>query len=628
MHTKEENLKNLNKLFGSYRAEWLKEKIFDLFSEPSYFTALQDNRPFVLEGGRGTGKTTVLRGLSYQGQYALHKNDIISFDKNDFIGIYHRVNTNHVRAFIDGGLSEDNWKRVFSHYFNLIVSREILIFLKWHAKLNNSDEYLSGQICEIIAKSLCINNLCDSQTQLLDFLEMELVVFQSKINNLNSENLPSLSMAGDPIKLITENIIKLTQFHSKTFYLILDEYENFEDYQQQVINTLIKHNTDFYTFKIGVRELGWRIKHTLNPNELLHDPADYVLFPVEQKLEEGHFSEFAKKVCEQRIHQLFPEQNATDLFMIEEALGTLSIEDEALMLEVENTEHFKVFNDAAKGINELSHLSSLYKFFIAYWGYHHKMSIDDTIKNYLDNSSAWNTRYDNYKYEMLFKIRTGRGKRGIQKYYSGWATYVKLSQGNIRYLMELVYRVYEKHLQDDKELNTKVDVKLQTLAAQDVGLKNLMELEGLWKNGAKLTKLLLGFGRIFQVLSKEEGNSAPEQNQFSIENSESISDDCQEILTAAIMNLAIVRSPGNKLSDNTQTRDYLYTIHPIYSAYFCFSYRKKRKILVKSEDILGVILKPKETISSILKKFNIDLDVSESKNLPKQLEIFENYYND
>ena len=79
-------IENLNNLFGSYKAEWLKGKVFDLFAEPSYFPALKDNRPCILQGGRGTGKTTVLRGLSYQGQYALHKKNISEFDKTNFIG--------------------------------------------------------------------------------------------------------------------------------------------------------------------------------------------------------------------------------------------------------------------------------------------------------------------------------------------------------------------------------------------------------------------------------------------------------------------------------------------------------------------------------------------------------------
>jgi hypothetical protein len=626
MNSNKETLKKLNSLFGSYRAEWLKGKIFELFAEPSYFTALQDNRPCVLEGGRGTGKTTVLRGLSFQGQFALHQKDIIAFDKIDFIGIYHRVNTNHVRAFIGGGISIESWKKLFSHYFNLIVCKEILTFLKWHSELMSSDEKLTKHVCSLMAKSLNIYENCEGQDQLLELLEVSLVEFQSKVNNINDGELPNMSMAGDPIKIITEHIIELRQFDNKMFFIILDEYENFEDYQQQIVNTLIKHNTEYYTFKIGVRELGWRVKHTLNPDELLHDPSDYVLIEIEQKLSESYFSDFAKHVCEQRIKLLWPLNINVQDYFIERALGNLTIEEEAILLDVEKTTYFKKISSINHEYqNMIKDIPYLYQYFILYWAYWHKMAIEKAIDDYFQNRENWNTRYENYKYEMLFKIRKGRGKSGIQKYYSGWNTYIKLAKGNIRYLMELVYRAYEKHLNTDADLTTQVDFKNQTIAAQEVGQKNLMELEGLWKNGAQLTKLLLGFGRVFQVLSSEEGNSSPEKNQFSIENSESLSSECQEIITAAVMNLALVRSPGNKLTETTTTRDYLYTIHPIYSAFFVFSYRRKRKIIIKQDDILGIISKPKETISKILKHCNITEDID--NNLPTQLKIFEDYYN-
>ena len=65
---------------------------------------------------------------------------------------------------------------------------------------------------------------------------------------------------------------------------MLDEYENFEDYQQEVINTIIKHTGALYTFKIGIRELGWRRKSTLNPNEQLIHPADYVRIDILDRL--------------------------------------------------------------------------------------------------------------------------------------------------------------------------------------------------------------------------------------------------------------------------------------------------------------------------------------------------------
>lgn len=620
-------LKKLNSLFGSYRAEWLEGKIFEFFEEPSYFNGLQDNRPCVLEGGRGTGKTTVLRGLSYQGQYALLDKDIVRFDKNDFIGLYHRVDTNHVRSFIDEELPKTTWRKLFSHYFNLIVCRDILKFLEWHANLNKSDKELSEHSCKLLKKALHIEETCKNQFELLEYLDLELVEFQSQINNIGDGKLPMLSMAGAPIKIITEKVIELPQFKDKIFYLILDEYENYEDYQQQVVNTLIKHNTEYFTFKIGVRELGWRIKHTLNKDELLHDPADYVLFNIEQKFSKSQFSDFAKKVCEQRIRQLIPSENSDTEYLIETSLASISIENEALLLGVESTDHLKKLNSLNKKyIDKIKHLTSLYKYFIAYWAFWQKQSIESTIEDYLSNSESWDTRYGNYKYELLFKIRKGRGKGGIQKYYAGWNTYLQLARGNIRYIMELVYRALAKHLENGELLSNAVDVRLQTYAAQEVGQKNLKQLEDLWKGGAKLTKLLLGFGRVFQILSGEGGKFAPERNQFAIENSENLSPECKEIVNASVMHLALVRSPGNKFTDETNTKDYLYAIHPIYSAFFVFSYRKKRRITIEQKDILDIISKPKETITKILKECNVKVDTE--TNLPKQMEIFENFYDD
>lgn len=619
----QENLKRLNELFGSYRAEWLRGKIFDFFAEPSYFVALKDNRPCVLQGGRGTGKTTVLRGLSYQGQYALHNNSIELFDNNDFIGIYYRVNTNHVRAFVGGGLNDKEWQKIFGHYFNLVICREILSFIKWHKDRSENDEIFSARLCSLIAKSFHINNECNNFETLLELVEAEMYEFQSEINNISDDNHPKISMPGDPIKLVTEYASTLSQFQGKMFYILVDEYENLEDYQQQCINSLIKHNPELYTFKIGVRELGWRIKHTLNKDELLHDPADYVLIDIEEKLiEDNFFNDFAKNVCQQRIKQLFSNDDTSD-YSIEEALPSISMEDEAILLEIKKSPLILKFSDLPEKIKKkVEDMSLLYRFFLAAWADNHNQSIEDTISEYIRNKSQWDTRYENYKYSMLFKIRKGRGMVGIQKYYAGWNTYLKLANGNIRYLMELVYRAYEKHLNNNSELASPVSFKDQTTAAQDVGMKNLKELEGLWKNGSQLTKLLLGFGRIFNVLITENGKNAPEINQIFIKGN--ISNECNEILSAAVMNIAFIRILGNKLSNKSATREYMYTIHPIYAPYFVFGYRRKRKMEVSEEEFMGVISEPKKYIEKILNKKNIFIDAA--KDLPIQLTLFQDFY--
>lgn len=616
-------LKKLNELFGSYRAEWLKDKIFHFFAVPPYFMALKDNRPCVLQGGRGTGKTTVLRGLSYQGQYAILNESIQEFDKNNFIGIYYRINTNHVRAFIGAEINEHEWHKIFSHYFNLIICREVLFFIKWHRGLSENDDILTTIFCNRIAKSLQIKNMCNDFDNLLDEVENAMYEFQARINNISDKGNIDLSMAGDPIKLVTESVTSLSQFKNKMFYFLIDEYENLTEYQQKSINSLIKHNTDRYTFKIGVRELGWRIRTTLNEEESLNDPADYVLIDIEEKFNnnDDFFEQFAKNVCQQRIEQLLPTDKV-NLYSIEKAFTSINMEDEAIKLGIKTSFLFEKYSTAIiDNQNDINKLSLLYQYLFAFWAEKNKKSYTEMVADYKKNKSKWNERYENYKHSMLFKIRKGRGKTGIQKYYAGWNTYIKLAHGNIRYLMELVYRAYEKHLTDNCIL-TPISIENQTIIAQETGRKNLIELEGLCKNGAQLTRLILGFGRLFNVLESNIGKISPEINQFAIKGNPS--SNCDEILRDAVMYLACIRIPGNKPSSKSATKDFIYTIHPIYAPFFMFSHRQKRKMDITSDDLLELINETPKFINKIIKQKNVISKYLDE--LPEQLDFFKEFY--
>ena len=82
-------LEELAQLFGTYRAEWNKEDIFSHFTKPSYFSELEQLHPCVLQGGRGSGKTTALQGLSYQGQFHFRGSSITRFDNEvPYVGLY------------------------------------------------------------------------------------------------------------------------------------------------------------------------------------------------------------------------------------------------------------------------------------------------------------------------------------------------------------------------------------------------------------------------------------------------------------------------------------------------------------------------------------------------------------
>lgn len=604
--TLDEKLAQLDELFGSYKAEWLNEKIFHFFAAPSYFTSLKDKRPCVLMGGRGTGKTTVLRGLSYKGQYALNNDNIDNFDLNSYIGIYFRCDTNHVHAFSGKGVDNETWMKIFAHYFNLILTSEILEFITWHKRLKPDDETLSEHACSLIATSLHLGDDVSDYKELMKVLEKAMYKFQANINNIADGNMPKLSLAGDPIKIVTEQARKLSQFRDKTFYLLIDEYENLLDSQQQIVNTLLKHVPQSYTIKIGVREMGWRVKHTMNPQESVIDPADYVLFNIVDEFTDetpDKFESFARNVCRLRIKDLLEEDDSD--FDIEQALGNLSYEEEAVKLGVEQTSQYKNILEYEKKSGVVLDVSPLYKFFLSYWSEKHKLTFKDEIADYSSNTRTWNTRYDNYKYSLLFKIRTGRGRSGIQKYYAGWSTFVKLANGNIRYLMELVYRSYYLYLQEGGNIAQPVPADIQTKAARNVGWKNLTELEGTWSNGAQLTRMVQTLGTIFSRLAKDGENSAPETVQFEIEGERS--DRTEELLQAGIMNLALIRMPANKQSGRGSVKEFMYSLHPIFAPYFIYSFRRKRKMGLSDTEFLLCVDNPKKAVKDILDKRNIKI---------------------
>lgn len=623
--THRDAVEKLSQLFGSYKAEWLRESMFELFSEPTYFPELTTRRPCVLIGGRGSGKTTVLRCLSYEGRHALAGNSEI--DEWTYYGFYHRVNTNRVTAFKSGNEGEiGEWRRLFSHYVNLLLCAEVVNFLVWHAGTMSHCDQLSKRSCQRIARTLCVRE-ANTIFDLRDGIEESCDEFESYINNIGSETPPKLSMQGAPVDIIFDELVKLPHFSDKAFFFLIDEYENFLDYQQIIMNSLIKHSGKNYTFKLGVRELGWRVRETHNPNEFLTSPADYVRIDISERLSDNVFSQFARDVCSARFKKL-EEMGVKIAGDVDVMLPSLSDDQEAELLGVDviadEVRHEVRGSDIH--LKAIEGMTPLQVYFIKYWSDGHGCSCIDVIDEYIASGKLFHDRYSEYKFASLFTIR--RKRSGIVKYFCGFDVYVALASKNIRYFLELVDQSLLFSLREGGSLLKPVSPRVQTAAAQYVGKKNLSELEGLSVHGAQLTKLLLGLGRIFGVMASKSEGHAPEVNQFKLNRRYSVEEDSASVrveglIKAAIMHLALVSFPGNKLKDEGETRDKAFQPHPIFAPYFVFSHKKGVDFKLEDSDIIGLVETPRSTIKKILRANNRDDD----EYIPEQLHLFEGYYN-
>ncbi|WP_339706474.1 hypothetical protein [uncultured Sphingosinicella sp.] len=608
--------KDLVELFGIYRAEWLSDALFKLFSRPSYFPELETPRPCVLEGGRGTGKTTVLRCLSYEGRYALEGAERAKLEDWPYFGFYYKVNTNSVRAFQGEELSERQWQKLFAHYLNLILCGRVVEFLEWHRKVTEGGAQLDPALCKDVAESLFCEPAA-TQGELASVIQQGVRRFEAWVNNIDPDNLPGLSMQQVVIETLCNGVLELRQFKGKRLFFIIDEFENLLDDQQAIVNTLVKHCGPGYTFKIGVRELGWRRRSTLHENEQLQSPADYERIDINARLDGEQFVKFATEVCSLRAIERFP--NGLDL---DAMLPALSVEEEAKLLGVDAKAREmldELERTAPERVAVVKDVRPLELALLLYWSKTQKQPLADLVADWEQHPQEWKDRFHNYRVPLLFTLRGSRP--GVRKYYAGWQTFTLLAGNNIRYLLQLVGEALRLQREDGKPANgEEIRPLVQTNAAISVGGKNVKELEGLGVHGAQLTRLVLSLGRLFEMLALEPELRRPEITRFFLPEDEPLGS-VEELLNAAVMHLALVRRVSSQRTD-LDLKAYDYAVHPIFAAFFGFSHRDMRKIRLSPSDILNLMRDPKRTIREIVRSN----DRSGDAPLPDQLRLFENFY--
>ena len=117
---------SISDFFSDYRAEWPLQDFGSLFVRPPYFQKLEMLRPCLLIGGRGTGKTTVLKSLRFDsGSLDPRCPSLGEPDNRSYLGIYLRMNKNRVRAFANKEISPNQADRSFAHYFNILAGQEL-----------------------------------------------------------------------------------------------------------------------------------------------------------------------------------------------------------------------------------------------------------------------------------------------------------------------------------------------------------------------------------------------------------------------------------------------------------------------------------------------------------------------
>ncbi|MFW8628322.1 hypothetical protein [Deinococcus sp. ME38] len=599
--------------FSSYRHEWLRD-VHLYYTEPRYFHEISTPRPCFLIGGRGTGKTTALKSMSYE--FILESNGYVHTEV-EYYGVYHKFEQNITNSFRGKGISEEKWFDMFSHYINIQICTMIFKLLSGLEKDLQHKIITQEELAIIAAAFFEEIDSNDDLSSMYLLLRRKMSELSKAVNNPRYAEEIDLTTLGYPIKELFEVLANTEKFRRKYFYIIFDEFENLQIWQQKILNTLIKHCGNNFVYKIGTKSYGIKTKDTLSENEPLIAPQDFAKIDIDERTTIEDFAEFAFAVCNKRLQKI--QENSDTMrcpqINVKLLLPRLEPEAEAELLGVrERIDSVDLALSKLMTISnfeKISELSNLKKFYLLYRSERDRSSLDNEIQLMLKGDKAWNTNYENYKYDLLFKIK--KGKRGVLKYYTGWETYLYLSGKNIRFILMLLEKTLLLSVRDKPCIPKFIDHMIQTKSCQFVSQSLFDEIIGLSSDGLKFQRLTMGFGKLFNYFAISILNRSPEINQINITDI-SQNEDVESFVKDCVMHYVLIEYRESKQISNSEVEFYDYSLHPMFAPKFEYSYRRKRKININSELFRLMSHDPDDAVKIILGK------EIEKINQPKLLE--------
>lgn len=507
--------------FRRVRAEFFHDdyKLLALaFAEPEKekYDMLREFKPILIFGGRGSGKTMVLKSLTPQVVISRLKVKTFQDAKKEginFFGIYFKLKKGSLLIYdyhpiVEIGFLQTKLEKNYELYKSLmakleknqLISEPVLtagINAVWVMSLNEinlktlkttlqnlkklemenfitisrtEEEEVTKQIIDKLNPSTTVRSAIRTFNELINFIDGELKKIERYLQNLA---LPfatpevnwcqtGTDFLDEVYELLTNNIDVLK---NTRVYLLLDEFENLRPFQQTIINEWIKTARNF-TVKVASKFEGMYTNMT-QQGQPLQDGQDYFSLELDYDLFDDNKKEqyqcLLSKICRNLLTvEGYKEKDIKKI-----------LEEPKLELPRE------VIDEEIKNIREAAGL---------------KFSQEELpeYRNKLEVAAI---------FRLLRKREKVEGRKSRKKIYAGFETYTYLSSGIIRIFLNLVGMAFYK-AEDagiDVKNGGKIPIDHQTWASYVVSKVWLEKIPAnLEMYGEIMYQLIVDLGDIFR----------------------------------------------------------------------------------------------------------------------------------
>lgn len=628
------------------RTEEIGYDLWDEFAIPPFFDALkitEARKPSVIVGGRGCGKTSLLRYLCHESQFSPKRNEIQDKDL-EHIGVYWKIDTHFAKILSRRSLEDDTWNSAFEHLAVLSMAEEILksldtlansVYRKFnHEDLDKLDFCILESFNEGIPRGF---------KDLKVYIRKEINRFLTWSSNIRTIQQPVLLPKRFLLELVTEIKSQSRALSNTSYFVYIDEYENLLKDQQNLINTWLKHSETPLIFNLAMKPNSFENKKTVG-REQLNETHDYRPHNLEKLYRAIDFELFAAEILFLRLWKedktykvpIIPEEICSNdekcirkrkseeyrsqvlgavkrLFptISREDVAKLVFEDDALLRQLKKILEHAITTKKIKGSNSSFLVNDFPEAGVVVPSLLHRQ-IDESIileeirklrhgeKNKFQGSGGW---IHNNIFGCLLLIYEPLGR--ICPLYSGFEAFILMARTNLRHFLELGFKtlVNENIKISDHSADVCLSTKSQSEAAKQASENFLREVKYSGNNGNQLYTFVLRIGSLFSLAQKRYSQSEPEQNHFVIKGDLDAETDSflKELEKWSVIYInPITKQKGGR--KNPEVGGFEYVLSPIYAPFFHISYRKIRSISLDITDLKMLISGNGEQFEVFLKK--------------------------
>lgn len=504
--------------------------------------------PKYIIGGKGCGKTHILRYFSYASQKIRYENDTQKILLNDkYIGIYSILHGLSSSRFEGKNIDNSQWQSIFEYYFELYIVDgllKILIEIIDNLKIEQEQEEL------ILAKikkffRIPINGNIDSISSFNEFLgvlrdKIDFQILNAAFSRkLEYEEIKVLFNPGDLIFGIPQAFKECNStFEDVKFIYILDEYEKLFHWQKVFVNTLVWDKKNPVTFWIGARRYGYTTRETKS-NESMKIGSEFQEVKLDDIISSSStYPKFAEQLILKRLLSYYQQNKSygIDNSILEKFKSKFcDYSEEAILNEIKiknakrkyDYKHLQELRDNIKsGINvgkaldikerniiklidavkegtDHNPLLQKYKVFYIYREWANaspSLTFNAIIKKLKDEfklfklgkSKEFDEIIDKRKKDFLVALCRDNQLKNPE--YIGFDNFIQLSEGNVRTLILLLKKTLEySKIKGEKPLEDggKISIEAQSLAIHDTASWYFEDVKPLGDAGRYIENALL-----------------------------------------------------------------------------------------------------------------------------------------